>query len=63
MSKITIRNLDEDLYMRARIVAVEQRCSVADVLNAALEDWLVIDDDTEPVLDDQQSSYEPLGAV
>lgn len=44
MTKITIRNLNQDLYTQARIAAIENNCSVAEVLNAALEDWLNFDD-------------------
>ena len=40
MTKTTIRNLDESLYTQARVAAVEHKCSVAEIVNAALEDWL-----------------------
>ena len=37
--KTTIRNLDPDLYTQARIAAVEHNCTVADIINDALEEW------------------------
>lgn len=50
MMKATIRGLDEELYTQARIVAVEEKCSVAEIINAALEDWLSAEDaEAEPV--------------
>ncbi|MEM9139795.1 MAG: hypothetical protein AAGB15_08170 [Pseudomonadota bacterium] len=37
--KTTIRNLNPDLYTQARIAAIEHNCTVADIINDALEDW------------------------
>ena len=38
--KTTIRNLNPDLYTQSRIAAVEHSCTVADIINDALEEWL-----------------------
>jgi hypothetical protein len=37
--KSTIRNLCPVLYTQARIAAIEYNCTVADVINDALEEW------------------------
>ena len=39
-NKTTIRNLNPDLYTQARIAAIEHNCTVADIINDALEEWL-----------------------
>lgn len=38
--KTTIRNLNPDLYTQARIAAIEHNCTVADIINDALNEWL-----------------------
>ena len=38
--KTTIRNINPDLYTQTRIAAIEQNCTVADIINDALEEWL-----------------------
>ena len=58
MTKITIRNLDEELYIQARLAAVENRCAVSDILNAALEEWLNATVTTVPIeVDDQKPNW------
>ena len=42
--RTTIRNLNPDLYTQARIAAVENQCTVADIVNDALHEWFADDD-------------------
>ena len=46
--KTTIRNLCPDLYTQARIAAIEHNCTVADIINDALDDWLGDEEATGP---------------
>ena len=47
--KTTIRNLNPDLYTQARIAAIEHNCTVADIINDALEEWFGEGEEEPPV--------------
>ena len=46
-SRYTIRNLDKDLMMEARLLAVQNRQTLGEIVSEALAYYLIDDDDDD----------------